>query len=1195
MSPPERPKVTLSTELTLNTEATLGTPGQSPVSSLSAHPEVQPVAALPSSELPGADALLPGDGEAGLRELAQQTRELLEQDDDEALSLAAQRYLDLAVSLGDDAAQAQALSRLVTAERRLGHYLQALEHLRQEAHVRARLGDHAGQVECLNNLGMLQSTLGDHAEALTTLFRCQQLSAQYPGVSDEYRAACLVNIGHTYLALRQYAQALDYLLPGLELACELGDTATQLSALSELGLVYKAQAHYPKAIETLRRGLDLAQVANSRELTDLTDNLGQVYAEMGDYVQARALLTRSLAQADAEDDLQGRVNAQLSLGKLAFLEGNPQQAGALLAPALDAALAHDLRQSALEVYQALYQGFEASGDLGAAFAHLRAYQALSGQLFNENSERRVQTLTARFEAERARSEAETYRQIGELSQTARLQAEEMVRQRTAQLEAAQIEIVTRLGMAAEYRDDQTGQHTRRVGELSAHLAQAMGLSPENVDLIRWAARLHDIGKIGVPDSVLLKEGRYTPEEFGRMKTHVEIGATVLGGSTSALLRMAEEIARTHHERWDGKGYPNRLSGSDIPISGRIVSVADVFDALTTVRLYKPAWTIQAALEEMQAQSGAQFDPVIIERLCALIGSNLSSVADLLQPRPALAAALPEPLAPAPLPVVEPDDELAELIERAWSLRQSSPKQAEELATEALRQADRGADELLLGLAHRTMGFLRFMSSDFEESLGHLVRGLDIGLARGNLSLQADCANFMAGVYHSLSDFDKATDQLSLMLKIARQQKDRNREAHCLHNLGAVTMANRSLLESDRYLAESLNIFRETHDHIGEARALGSSASLAFEQGDFERSVRLAATAIEQAQLHNEPQIVALAQSTAGKAHARLAQYGLARSLQEKALLYAVTTGNKQSQAWSLYELGQVYQQCAELSKAELSYSEALALAQELSVKELEMHTYRGLSELSAAAGDTGAALDYYRKHHAVELDIFNQDASLKTRALMVQLEVERAKSDAQIYKLRSIELASANEALERANAEKSGLVNMLEDQSRLLRRQLSEDGLTGLYNRKHIEGILQHEFWQQKASAQLLCIAMVDIDHFKQVNDAFSHLTGDQVLRVVSQMFIQTCRPSDSIGRYGGEEFLFVFPGTTLDQGRRVCERVQHAMRSYDWDQVHPGLKVTLSIGVTAGLDVPNHERMISRADSKLYEAKHTGRDRICW
>ncbi|WP_407569595.1 tetratricopeptide repeat protein [Deinococcus altitudinis] len=1144
----------------------------------------------------------PGRDELTL--LAGRVRSLLARDDQDALMGAAQEYLDRATRLGDDGALAEALSYLISAEQRQGAFLQAAQHLRQETEVRARLGDKTGQVECLNNLGMLYATLGDYAEALTILFQCQQLSVQYAEVPPEYRAACLVNIGHTYLATQHHAQALDFLLPGLEAATEAGDLATQVSALSELGLVYKAQGQLPLALETLTRGLDLARAAGVQEEIDLTDNLGQVYAEMGDLARARELFARSLWQAEQQEDVQGRVGAQLSLGRLNFREGRAAEARTLLQDALDTALLHDLRQSALDLYQALYQGFEAAGDLAAAFPHLRAYQTLSRQMFNENSERRSQTLTARFEAERARQEADMYRQIGEVSQTARLQAEETARARTTELEAAQIEIVTRLGMAAEYRDDETGQHTRRVGELSGHLAQALGLPPETVDLIRWAARLHDIGKIGIPDSVLLKQGRYTLEEFGRMKAHTVIGAKVLEGSTSPLLRMAEEIARTHHERWDGAGYPNGLAGPDIPISGRVVAVADVFDALTTARLYKPAWSVDDALDEMRSLAGTQFDPEVVACLLALIDSELSSVSELMSLRGSPGSAQSaqqgwsaqpsQPHSPNPSPPPSSDPALAEMIDRAWSQRQSQPQEAEELAITALRLAEAGTDQLLLGQAHRNLGWFRFVSSEFGEALSHLVTGLDIALACGDLGLQADCANFMAGVYRSLADYEKAADQLSMVLRTVREQNDRQREAHCLHNLGIVTMESRSLDEASRYLSESLTVYREIGDHPGEVKAMSTYANLVFEQGDYQLAIDLALQAAEQAWLYDQSQVEAIAYSTAGKAHTMLRQFGLAEQFQRRTLNYATAADDRSMEAWSLYELGQVYRAQADPERARSTYQSALNLAQELSLKELEMKVYRSLSELSAAAGDPATALDCYRKHHAVELEIFSQEASLKTRALLVQLEVERARSDAQIYKLRSIELASANEALERVNAEKSGLVDMLEDQSKLLKRQLSEDGLTGLYNRKHIEGVLQREFWQQKSSSQLLCIAMVDLDHFKQINDRYSHLVGDQVLRVVARLFVQTCRPSDSVGRYGGEEFLFVFPGTTLLQGRMVCERVQVAVREYDWSQVHAGLEVSLSIGLVADLSVPNHERLISRADTKLYEAKNTGRDRIC-
>lgn len=180
-----------------------------------------------------------------------------------------------------------------------------------------------------------------------------------------------------------------------------------------------------------------------------------------------------------------------------------------------------------------------------------------------------------------------------------------------------------------------------------------------------------------------------------------------------------------------------------------------------------------------------------------------------------------------------------------------------------------------------------------------------------------------------------------------------------------------------------------------------------------------------------------------------------------------------------------------------------------------MNTYLQLSELCAAEGRHQEAFDLYRRHHDVEREIHSLAAALKTRALMTQLEVERVKSEAQIYRLKTIELASANEALERVNTEKSGLVNMLEEQSRLLERQLSEDGLTGLFNRRHVEGVLQHEFLHGRVTQAPLCVAMADIDHFKQINDQFSHLVGDQVLRMVAALFQNAVRPSDSVGGTG--------------------------------------------------------------------------------
>lgn len=199
--------------------------------------------------------------------------------------------------------------------------------------------------------------------------------------------------------------------------------------------------------------------------------------------------------------------------------------------------------------------------------------------------------------------------------------EEKVRERTQQLEAAHIETLERLARAVEFRDDVTGQHTQRVGEHSGALALALGLPAVEAELIRMASPLHDLGKLAVPDAVLLKPGKLTDDEFAIIRTHTTIGARLLTEGHSELVRLAESIALTHHERWDGRGYPNGLRGEDIPLPARIVSVADVYDALVNERPYKLAWSVDDALREIDNQKGKQFDPLVVDAFTSLIESR----------------------------------------------------------------------------------------------------------------------------------------------------------------------------------------------------------------------------------------------------------------------------------------------------------------------------------------------------------------------------------------------------------------------------------------------------------------------------------------------------------------------------------------------------------------------------------------------
>ena len=190
--------------------------------------------------------------------------------------------------------------------------------------------------------------------------------------------------------------------------------------------------------------------------------------------------------------------------------------------------------------------------------------------------------------------------------------EQKVRERTRELRETQLEVIQRLGRAVEWRDEETGGHIDRMSRLCHRLGLAAGMSHDDAELLLRASVMHDVGKIGVPDSILRKPGPLDDDEWEVMKTHTTIGGRILSGSSSPLVRMAETIALTHHERWDGSGYPAGLAGEDIPLVGRICTVCDVFDALVSERPYKNAWSVDDALEEIGSQAGRQFDPRLAE-------------------------------------------------------------------------------------------------------------------------------------------------------------------------------------------------------------------------------------------------------------------------------------------------------------------------------------------------------------------------------------------------------------------------------------------------------------------------------------------------------------------------------------------------------------------------------------------------------
>lgn len=227
----------------------------------------------------------------------------------------------------------------------------------------------------------------------------------------------------------------------------------------------------------------------------------------------------------------------------------------------------------------------------------------------------IDYVTKPFNAEELLSRVHNLLEVQMAHKYMRLQneiLEQKVQERTQEIQHTRLQVVHRLGRAAEYRDEETGLHIIRMSKMAMLIAKEAGFDDEKCELLLNAAPMHDIGKIGIPDHILLKPGKFEPDEWKIMQTHAQIGADILAGDDSELLMMAHDIALSHHEKWNGKGYPNGLKGEDIPFVGRVTALADVFDALTSKRPYKEEWPVEKAVKLIKEESGEHFDPRLVE-------------------------------------------------------------------------------------------------------------------------------------------------------------------------------------------------------------------------------------------------------------------------------------------------------------------------------------------------------------------------------------------------------------------------------------------------------------------------------------------------------------------------------------------------------------------------------------------------------
>ena len=523
--------------------------------------------------------------------------------------------------IGDKNTEADALNLRATLSNHLGEYVFAIEKLKKVLNIRVLNSDLRGQASTLMNIGTIYTNLSNYVDGLQYLLESYKLIKN--NLNDyKIEAQCLLNIGNLYQDIKNYKFSINYYNKSLKISEKNKDFYTEIGCLNNLGESYYFIENYQKSIQVFEKALEKSKKYGLKHLEIfILDGIGKTYSKLGNYQKSVSFQQKSLELADQSGDLQCKINALIGLGDSYFGLQDNQTAIEYFLQSLD--LSNDIKQpkTAYEAHQKLADVYQRTGDLAKVIEHLREYHRLEREVFNQETAQKTKNLSLQFDLERARHETEVYRVQNETIERANDLLEHKVQERTQELEAARAEVVMRLAIAAEYRDDNTGQHTLRVGRTSALIGEILGLPADLVELLRSAARLHDVGKIGITDLILLKPGKLTNEEFDLMKTHTTIGAQMLSNGQSLLLKMAETIALTHHERWDGRGYPKGLAGEDIPLVGRIVAVADVFDALRSERPYKTPWTLEETRAEIEAQAGKQFDAQVVEAFIKLLDSG----------------------------------------------------------------------------------------------------------------------------------------------------------------------------------------------------------------------------------------------------------------------------------------------------------------------------------------------------------------------------------------------------------------------------------------------------------------------------------------------------------------------------------------------------------------------------------------------
>ncbi len=578
----------------------------------------------------------------------------------------------------------------------------------------------------------------------------------------------------------------------------------------------------------------------------------------------------------------------------------------------------------------------------------------------------------------------------------------------------------------------------------------------------------------------------------------------------------------------------------------------------------------------------------------------------------------------------------DLNQQAFAMRHIDTRQALALCTESSELAARL--DYQYGLAHGLYltSLCQFILGESKDVVEKVFQARAVMQSIDDLYGLAMVDNLLGHLYDQSGAYKNALDHHQRSLQTREKIGDLSGQSGSLNNIGLVYQALQQPVEAMEYLLKSLKIAEKTNLPEDLAYPLSNLGELFQELGQPDRALEYYQRGLAVAQQSTDRAIESTLLKNVGQMQAQLGNFEQAKQHLEESLKLCEQTGNLHDMGMTLLAMGQVYtlfdqykpagkaltkalkimeqlqdpnicikilyalannlykQGCPDQALPQLE--KALKLAQETDGAPMVSQIYRLMAHTHERLGDYEQAFRHYRAYHHASLQDMNaQENEKRIQALTAKTEIEKAQQETESERSKSAQLAEALHAARQSDEQKEKLLKQLETQAAMLQQLAREDGLTGVANRRWLDLQLLREYERARRFNHPLSIAMLDIDNFKSINDRFTHITGDKVLRAIADRLKNRIRSVDIIGRYGGEEFMLIMLETTEAQASRVCENIRAEIETSSWKKYHPELEtITISIGVAGLESASNLEELVTKADQQLYLSKQGGKNRVC-